>query len=116
MVHFYFGKRSSDLARLAKTNLTSKTARLKLEPDKYHFCTVASRVALGYYRAGEAPAAGRWVVRIELSRSETGTPMRVRRTVGVADDLRPAQPYQEAEGLPVEARIEIGRASCRERV
>jgi len=31
--------------------------------------------------------------------------MRVRRTVGVADDLRPAQPYQEAEGLPVEARI-----------
>jgi integrase len=93
------------MARLAKAKLTTKTARLKLDPDRYHFTSVAPRVALGYTRAGATPAPGRWVVRVELSRTDTGSQQRVRRTIGVADDLQAAHTYDQARNLPAESRV-----------
>src|SRR5688500_13731800 len=79
------------MARTAQygPKLENKSQRSKLAVRRKPYCTsLEPRLTLGYYR--KSGVAGRWVARREIGRSEIGAPLYKERTLGLADDLAPA--------------------------
>lgn len=77
------------MARTANMKLDTKAARARLKPRaKPYNMTIAPRRMLGYVRA--AAGAGRWLAIVETGRSKTGGAKRQQGTLGLADDIAPA--------------------------
>ena len=74
------------MARTAKTDLSSPTARRRLKPRvKPYTTTVAARKLLGYIKP--AAGVGRWIGVQEIGRTDTGAALTRRKKIGLADDI-----------------------------
>src|SRR5262245_18534331 len=73
--------------RTASTKLKAATQRGKLAVRTApHFNSIAPRRLLGYVKAYPS-SAGYWIVQLEIGRTATGSAIRRRENLGVADDL-----------------------------
>src|SRR3954453_18774595 len=79
----------TSMARTANTKLDSRSARARLAARaKPYNLTIGPRRMLGYVRI--SAGAGRWLAIVEKERSKTGSAVRAQETLGVADDIAPA--------------------------
>src|SRR5262249_46919014 len=77
--------------RTATAKILKPGQRAKLKARTAPYCaSIAPKRLLGYIKT-DAAIAGRWVVQVEIGRSEVnGQAMRRRKPLGVADDLAAA--------------------------
>ena len=77
--------------RTANTSLKTGTQRQRLKSRAApYFNTIAPCRLLGYIKVAGEMIAGRWVVQLEIGRTETGQPQRRRKSLGIADDFAQA--------------------------